>query len=108
MTQSVNEDEGLTEQEAVAAAVELAEDYVPTIDAVEASAPPPVTYRDWLPQDTRVVVYTTDPARFPKDRPAVNRAQAKAQCELVFGRVLESNYVGDRCFFRVRKVVKSV
>ena len=86
-----------------AEAVELAEDYVPTIDVPV----PQATYRDWLPEETRVVVYTTDPTTYPKDRPATTRASAKAECELCFGKVLEANYVGERCFFRVRREVKT-
>jgi hypothetical protein len=87
---------------------ELEEDVIPTIDDAAAEQPPPVTYRDWKPEDTRVVVYTTDPATYPKDRPATTRANARAQAELTFGRVLEANYVGERCFFRVMRVVRRV
>lgn len=89
-----------------AEAVELAEDYVPSIEDAALTSPPPATYRDWLPEETRVLVYTTDPATYPKDRPATTRASAKAECELCFGKVLEANYVGERCFFRVRRAVR--
>ena len=84
-------------------AIEIAEDHVPTLDQADDNAPPPVTYKDWVPEQTRVVVYTTAPHKYPKDRTAVSRAQALAECKLLFGRVLEANYLPERFFFRVRR-----
>jgi hypothetical protein len=95
-----DDDVGLTEDEAV----EVAEQYeeyrtVPTVD----DEAPAASYPDWRPEETRVVTYTTAPHKFPKDRRAVTRAQATAECELVFGRVLEATYMPERFFFRVRR-----
>lgn len=89
----------LTEEEAV----QIAEDYVPTVDQADDTKPPPATYRDWTAEDTRIVVFTTASHRYSKDRPAASRADARAQCELAFGRILEANYLSERFFFRVSR-----
>lgn len=78
---------------------ELAEDFVPHVDQ-----PAPVaTYRDWKMEDTCVVTYSIRNDVY-KGRPADSREEALADCRLVFGRVLEANYMPGRAFFRVFKV----
>ena len=82
---------------------EFATDFVPTVDQEE----PVATYRDWKLEDTRVVTYSIRNDVY-KGRPADSREQALADCRLVFGRVLEANYMPGRAFFRVFKVRRDV
>ena len=82
---------------------EFATDFVPTVDQAE----PVATYRDWNMEDTRVVTYSIRNDVY-KGRPADSREQALADCRLVFGRVLEANYMPGRAFFRVFKVRRDV
>lgn len=77
----------------------IAEDVVPTVDSAE----PVATYKDWRPEDTRVVVYAVGNTYYP-GIPAESRDAALAHAKLVYGRVLEENYVPGRAFFRVHKV----
>lgn len=67
-------------------------------------APPQTDYRDWKHEDTKVVVYTTNPDLYPKDRPATSSAAARAECQAIYGRILETNSVPHRYFFRVWRV----
>jgi hypothetical protein len=94
----------LTEAEAVI----IAEDYVPTVDQADEDKPPPATYRDWVPEQTRVITYTNDLERYPRDRYAPTIAKAKAECELAFGPIKETNAVPGRWFFRVAREVRKV
>jgi hypothetical protein len=64
-------------------------------------------YRDWKPEDTQVVTYTTMPERYTRDRVVVSKAQAKAQVEAIHGRILETNEVPGRFFFRVMRAKQS-
>lgn len=74
------------------------EDEVPTQPGA------PIEYRDWNPEDTRVVTYTTNPSMYPKDRPTTSIDAARAEVQAVHGRILETNTVPSRFFFRVNKV----
>lgn len=82
---------------------EANEDRVPNLDLADADAPPPATYRDWRLEDTRVVTFTNTPEKYPRDTYAESISKARAQCELVHGRILETNAVPGRWFFRVRR-----
>jgi len=77
--------------------VELAVDLVPTVD----QETPVATYLDWTPEGTVIKVYAVN-SSYPGIQ-ADSRSQAKAHCELVFGRILEANYVPGRAFFRVAR-----
>ncbi len=74
-------------------------DVIPTIDQEE----PVASYQDWRPEDTRVVVYTTDPDRYPKDRVAPDGVSAQVACENECGPILQVRTVPYRYFFRVRR-----
>ncbi len=80
------------------APVELALDLIPTLD----SDSPVATYQTWRPEDTKVITYSIGDAGY-KGRPAESRDQALADCKLVFGKVLEANYVPGRAFLRVMR-----
>lgn len=77
---------------------ELASDVVPTVDGVNGEP----TYRDWRPEDTRIVTYAVGNTVYP-GKYAETREAAKADCEVLHGRILEANYVQGRAFFRVMK-----
>lgn len=87
-------------------AVEIAEDYVPTIDQADTDKPPVASYRDWRPEDTRVVTYSNEPR--PGEKYADTLSQARAMAELAYGRILETNAVPGRWCFRVKKQVTHV
>ncbi len=84
-----------TEEEAP---IELELDLVPSLD----SDSPVATYKTWRAEDTRVITYSIGDLGYP-GRPAVSRDQALADCKLVFGKVLEANYVPGRAFLRVMR-----
>jgi hypothetical protein len=74
-------------------------DEVPSVD----QETPTATYQDWRPEDTRVLVFTSDPGTYKKDLPCVDGADAIRQCVMRYGRVLEVRKVPDRYFIRVRR-----
>lgn len=76
-------------------------DVVPTVDSAE----PVASYPDWKREDTQIITYAINNTVY-KGKFAETREAAKADCELVHGRVLEANYVQGRAFFRVHKVKK--
>jgi hypothetical protein len=92
-------DDGITEEEAI----KVAEDFIPTIDQADSDVPPTASYRDWRPEDTKVVTYTNAPELYPRDRFAPTLAVARGDCGVTFGRILEVNAVPGRWFFRVMK-----
>lgn len=93
----------ISEDEALAIA-EPNEDHVPTLDQVDSEAPPAASYRDWDPKDTRVIKYSNDPEDLGRGfRIEPTLAQARAACQLQFGRILETNAVPGRWFFRVKR-----
>lgn len=63
----------------------------------------PADYRDWRPEDTKVVTYTNNVEMYPRDRPCVSADAARRECETIYGRILETNTVPHRWFFRVLK-----
>jgi hypothetical protein len=86
----------------------MTDDITPTIDDLEDLSPndaPEVSYRDWTHDQTCMVTYTTEREKFPKDRLAVGLADARAQCQALFGRILEEVVLPagapERFFFRV-------
>jgi hypothetical protein len=74
-------------------------DVVPSIDQEK----PVAAYPNWRPEDTRVICYTTDPAKYPKDRVVIDGVSARLECERDFGEVLEVRTVPQRYFLRVRR-----
>lgn len=60
-------------------------------------------YQDWDPKDTRVLTYTTNPQQYPKDRTTPSKAAAEAAVKAAHGRILETNVVPGRFFFRVKR-----
>lgn len=77
---------------------DLALDLVPSID----QEVPLATYKDWRDEDTRVITYRIGNNLYP-GKFAETRDLARVDCQLNHGRILESNYVQGRAFFRVRK-----
>lgn len=83
----------------------IAEDNVPTNDQY-ADTPPPVTYRDWDPEATRVVTYFIggDGSQFDPRKPikwAATRELARAAVVDRHGRIYEENHLPGRSYFRV-------
>ena len=78
--------------------VEVEADVIPTCDTEAPSA----TYRNYRPEDTRIIVYSVGRLGYP-GRPVDTRDQALADCKRVFGKVLEANYVPGRAFLRVMR-----
>lgn len=78
---------------------ELAPDLVPTLD----QNVPVGTYKDWKAEDTKVVCYSIGNTLYP-GKYAESRDAARADCQLIHGRIFEANYVQGRAFFRVAKV----
>lgn len=76
----------------------LAEDIVPGVDDPK----PTATYKDWDPAGTKIVTYRVGNNVYP-GKYAETRDAAKADCELLHGRIYEANYVHGRAFFRVKK-----
>jgi hypothetical protein len=82
----------------------LTEDIVPTIDDHERltpDQPPEATYRDWTPDQTMVITYTTNPEKFRKDWACASRDWARDHCAAKYGRILEEVALPERFFFRV-------
>lgn len=74
---------------------------VPTIDDEE--PPKELEYRDWTPEQTRVICYTNQPSRYKFDLSASDAESARSHCEANFGKVLEFNEVPGRFFCRVMR-----
>jgi hypothetical protein len=98
---SIEEDQepGVEDDLTVVLGVEDFEDEAPTQPGA-----PPAEYRDWRPEDTKVVAYTNNAAMYPKDRPCVSGEAARREVQAIHGRILETNTVPHRWFFRVNKV----
>lgn len=77
----------------------MAVDVVPTVDSHEPGVN--ASYPDWDRNATVVKTYAIGNTYY-KGIPAESREDAKAHCELHYGRVLEANYVQGRAFFRVK------
>ena len=77
---------------------DLAVDRVPTAG----QSVPVATYRDWRPEDTRVIVCRVANDRYPGSRYETREA-ARAAVEAEHGEILEANYLWGRAYFRVRR-----
>ncbi len=75
-----------------------ADDAIPTLDQAEPSA----SYKDWNPQDTRIITCRIANDVYPGERFSSRDAALKAITER-HGRVIEANYVPGRAFFRVKR-----
>lgn len=88
---------------------------VPDIDqhaTLPKDAAPAADYRDWRHEDTRVVCFTTEPEKYPKDKPCRSLEEAQALCKVTYGRILATETVrngdAERFFFRVFKLDRRV
>lgn len=73
-------------------------DEIPNLDQEE----PRATYRDWLPEATKIVVCCIGNHSYPGER-FNTRDDARREVRRRYGRILEANYVKGRAFFRVTK-----
>ena len=79
---------------------DLAEDFVPTLDAAE----PVATYQTWRREDTRVISCRIGNDLYLKDERFETREEALRTITKRHGKVVEANYVPGRAFFRVFRV----
>lgn len=77
----------------------MSEDLVPTVDT---ERPALATYKDWQDEDTKIVMYRIGNNYYP-GKHAESRDAARADCQLLHGRILAANFVHGRAFFRVKK-----
>lgn len=74
-------------------------DLIPTVDDEE----PRASYKEWKPEDTKIVVYRIGNDDYPGIY-AVSRRAAVSDAIRKHGKIIEANYVRGRAFFRVQRV----